>query len=188
MQSKFSTFYNYKFTDVYGDVETFLNDYKNNGITPVISDDNAKTLYYLLYANYGNSTLSNSDTNQFKYKMWGIIFQYGGTWEKRLEIQKKLRELSTDDDSEIYKGGKAIYNSALNPETEPSTNSLEELSYINSQNTTLYKKSKLEGLSLLNELLETDVTKEFINKFRDLFIKIIAGRTKYYVTEPEVDE
>lgn len=185
MNSLFQSFYNFKFTDIYKDVDEFLADYNNNGIPTIISQESATTLFYLLYARYGNSTLSNSDTNQFKYKLFSIIWQYGGTWEKRLEIQKKLRELSLEDGSEIYKGGKAIYNTALNPETLPSTGDLEEINFINSQNTTNYKKSKLEGLSFLNELLETDVSNEFLNHFQKLFIQIIAGRTKYYVSEEE---
>lgn len=178
-------FYNNKFTDLYPDESTFKNDYNTIGLPKVINDTNIKTLYYLLYARFGNSTISNSDNYQFKVKLFSIIWQYGGTWQKRLEIQEKLRGLSLDDNSDIYKGGKAIYNTALNPGTSPSSQSLEELSYINSQNTTNYKKSKLEGLELLTSLLETDVTADFLNKFKDLFIKIIAGDTQLYVTVEE---
>ena len=39
-------------------------------------------------------------------------------------------------EEDIRLGSKAIYNQALNPQTEPSTKSLEELTYINQQNTT----------------------------------------------------
>ena len=70
MNSLFQSFYNFKFTDIYKDIDTFLEDYNNNGIPTVISQESATTLFYLLYARYGNSTLSNSDTNQFKYKLF----------------------------------------------------------------------------------------------------------------------
>lgn len=185
MYSNFQQFFNYKFTDIYNNVDDFINDYKNNGLPTLISDESATTLYYLLYARYGNSTLSNADTNQFKYKLFSIVWQYGGTWEKNLEIQKKLRELSLEDGSDIYKGGKAIYNNALNPGTSPSTNDLEELNFINSQNVTNYKKSKLDGLAFLSELLKTDVSNTFLNRFQKLFIQIPIGNTKYYITEEE---
>ena len=66
-------------------------------------------------------------------------------------------------------GGKAIYNQALNPSAEPGTGTLEELGYINAQNTTNYKKSKLEAYSILTDLLKTDVTENFLTKFKICF-------------------
>lgn len=184
MYSKFQSYYNYKFADIYGSEDKFLYDYDNIGIPGLISLDSAKTLYFLLYAKYGNDILINSDTNQFKYKLFSIIWQYGPSWEKKLAIQEKLRSLSLEEGSDIYKGGKAIYNTALNPSTGLSANS-EELDFINSQNTTNYKKSKLEGLAFLNELIEKDVTSEFLAKFNVLFTTIIAGTSKYYIEEEE---
>ena len=59
-----------------------------------------------------------------------------------MDLQNKIRNLSED---EIRTGTKAIYNQALNPGTEPSTGSLEELTSISAQNTTGYKKSKLDA-------------------------------------------
>ena len=99
---------------------------------------------------------------------------YGPTWEKNLEIQAKLRGLSLEAESEIYKGGKAIYNHSYNPSTAPSTETLEELPTVNEQNVTGYKKSVLDGLEMLSSLLERDVTKEFIDKFKRLFMIIVA--------------
>ena len=112
------------FTDIYDNVDDFIADYKNessdfvNGIPNLISDTSAETLFYLLYGRYGNNPIANRDINQFKYKLFSVIFQYGPTWEKRLEVQAALRQLSLDD---IRLGSKAIYNQALNPSTEPST-------------------------------------------------------------------
>jgi hypothetical protein len=111
---------------------------------------------------------------------------YGPAWQKRLDIQKKLMELSDD---EIIKGATAIYNSALNPSQAPTTQTLEELNYINSQNTTKYKKSKLEAYAILNELIKTDVTEAFIGKFKKLFITILEPQKPlWYVTEGEQDD
>lgn len=157
-------------TEIWNNAEDFLNDYKNNGIPAKISDANATTLFYLLYSRYGNSTIAFTDTEQFKYNIFSVIFMYGPTWEERLSLQEKLRNL-TDD--EIRQGGKAIYNTALNPGTEPSTQDLEELNFINSQNTTNYKKSKIEAIALKWNLLSTDVTQEFLAKFKTLFRKIL---------------
>ena len=158
------------FTDIYSTLESFKEDYSTCGIPTTLSDDSLSTLYYLLYARYGNSNIASSDENQFKYKVFSTIFMYGPAWQKRLDLQKKLINL---EDDEVVKGTTAIYNTALNPGTQPSTQTLEELNYINSQNTTKYKKSKLEGYASLYSLIETDVTEEFIGKFKKLFITIV---------------
>lgn len=185
MDSLFQKFFNYKFTDVFANVDLFLQEYKSNAIDKSLPDETITRLYYLLYAQYGNSTIANADTNQFKYRLWSIIFEHGLVWAKRVEIQEKLRALSLEDGSEIYQGGKAIYNNALHDSTAPNTGTLEELPYINGQNTANFKKSKLEGLAILNDMLKTNITREFLDKFKPLFIKIIAGDTRYYVTEGE---
>jgi len=184
------------FTDIYPDATTFISDYKNVGIPyqytvgtttyQTITDTNVEALFYLLYARYGNSPLANRDITQFKYKLFSIIFQYGPAWQKELEVQRKIMNLSEDD---IRLGSKAIYNQALNPQTEPSTAALSELTYINQQYTTNYKKSPLEGYAILMELLKKDVTEEFINKFGRCFKKFVSNeRPIIYVTEEEEDE
>lgn len=157
------------FTDIWNSADDFKTDLQASPFANSISatnPDNVSLLYYLLYARYGNNPIANTDINQFKYKMYSVIFQYGPTWQKRLDIQNKVRALTED---ELMAGGKAIYNSAYNPSQAPSTASLEELDYINAQNTTNYKKSKLEAYSILTELLKTDVTEAFLGKFKICF-------------------
>lgn len=116
--------------------------------------------------------------------MFSIIFEYGPTWAKRLEIQDKLRDLTEE---ELITGGRAIYNHATNPSSLPSTSALEELDYIDNQSTTNYKKSKIEGYSLLIGLLETDVTEQFIRKFRKLFIAIVEPELPLWYAMEEVE-
>lgn len=167
------------FVDIFPDeatFSTFLSSAPSQQLSQAISATSRKTLYYLLYAEYGNSHIANSDENQFKYRLLSIIFMYGPTWEKRIEIQKAMRELTMDNGEKgIFRGSKAIHNTALNPGDAPSTDTLEELTFINQQNTTGYIKSPLDGYAELKALLERDVTKEFINKFRKLFITIGAA-------------
>lgn len=181
--SVYGNFRTRKFSDIYESFETFKMQYEESGIPALLSEESLKTLYFLLYAKYGNSNIASNDENQFKYKVYSTIFMYGPTWEKRIEIQKKLRALSDD---EIMIGSTAIYNAALNPSSAPTTQTLEELQYINSQNTTKYKKSKIEAYQALYSLLETDVTEEFLNKFKKLFIKIVEPQKPlWYITEGE---
>lgn len=171
-----------KFSDVWSDSDEFETEYL---ASPLASNsdylhygetvgnktypNNVELLFALLYANYGNSPIANLDVNQFKYKVFSIIFQYGLTWQKELEIQQELRNLS---DTEIMQGSKAIYNHARHDGSAPSTDSLEETAYIDEQNTTNYKRSKLEGYNALQLLLKTDVTRIFIERFRQLFVYI----------------
>ena len=85
------------FTEIWDEADEFIYDYKHAGIPTTISDSNATTLYYLLYARYGNNPIANYDENQFKYKVLSIIYQYGPTWEKRLSVQNTLRTLQISD-------------------------------------------------------------------------------------------
>ena len=145
--------------------------------------------FYLLFNKYGNTPIANMDVNQFKFRIFGVIMQYGPTWEQKLKIQAKIRSFGLDDNSEIYKGSKAIYNHANNPETQPTTADLEEINYINDQNTTGYKKSKLEGLAILAETLRDDVTSTYIDKFRKMFKQFVSiVPHTIYVEEEEGDE
>ena len=174
------------FNEIWEEVNDFAYDYQHIGIPTTISVTNIITLYYLLYARYANNPIANYDEEQFKYKVFSIVFQYGPTWEKKLDIQAKLRSITDED---LLKGAKAIYNTALNPGTAPTTTSLDELDYINSQNTTNYKKSKMDAYAQLVSLLETDVTGEFLNKFKGCFKQfVLPERTWIYVTDVEEED
>lgn len=180
------------FTDIWNNVEDFKSDFADSPFDGSIKDgsvtgqpDNVSLVFYLLYARYGNNPIANLDIEQWKFKIFSVIFQYGPSWEKRLDIQKKLRELS---DADLLAGSKAIYNTALNPSTAPSTGSLDELTYINSQNTTNYKKSKMEAYAQLWDLINTDVTEDFLLKFKKCFkIFVSAEQPLLYVSEEEED-
>ena len=170
-----------KFTDYFPNVEAFKTEFEDSPIKADFqSDTTVDTLYYLLYARYGNSTIASSDPNQFKFKLWTIIFSYGPSWEKRLDIQKELRGLTEND---LIAGSTQIYNHSYNPSTAPSTSTLDELTTINEQNTQKQKRSKLDAYSFLWDLLDTDVTTEFLNRFQGLFLKIVEPELPlWYVT------
>lgn len=169
--SSYGSYRNRTFSDIWGDVDSFITDYHECDIEELVGDAAMKTLYYLLYARYGNSTIASFDENQFKYKLFAIVFQYGPTWEAKLQLQKDLRGLSGDA---LAEGNTRIYNQAQNPATDPTTNTLNELEYINSQNTSKTRRSKLDQIMLKNEMLEKDVSGEFLSKFSSLFLKVVA--------------
>lgn len=184
------------FTEVWDEAADFKSEYLASPFAGAIHSgetqgqvtypDNVTLLYYMLYARYGNNPIANMDINQWKFKIFNIIYMYGPTWQKRLDIQKSLRDLSEDD---LITGTKAIHNTALNPETEPTTSTTEELDYINTQNTTNYKKSKMDAYAQLWELLDIDVTNEFIMRFRPCFKNFVRPeKTFVYVTEEDEDD
>lgn len=163
--------------------EEFLADYADYGIPTTISNTNATTLYYLLFARYGNNPIANWDPHVWKLKVFSKIYMYGPTWEKRLDIQSKVRNLT---DTELVEGSKATHNTALNPQTAPGTGTDTELDYINQQDVSKYRKSKMEGYELQWSLLATDVTEEFIARFSDLFLKVVAPQDPVkYITEDD---
>lgn len=174
------------FQDIFVDVNAFKEFYNDNGIPTTIKIENVTTLYYLLYARYGNSPIANNDVNQFKYKVASIIFQFGPTWEKKLSIQKTLREMNEE---EMLWGSKQIFNHSYNPSTEPSTSTREELLTINEQNATNYKRAKLDAYGMLMDLLREDVTGLFISKFSVLFKSFVRHENPIlYITEGEEED
>lgn len=179
------------FSDFYETVDLFLADYNRIGLGGITDTTLVSKLWVLLYAKFGNSPIANLDENQFKYKLFSTVFMYGPAWESRLDIQDKVRALlvpneDTGNLDDLLQGSKAISNHAYNPGTEPSTGDLEELNYINEQNTTQYKKSKMDAYGQLWNLVATDVTAEFLAKFNDCFKKFVKpANPLIYVTDDE---
>ena len=170
-----------RFTEVFPSYEVFKEFYTNQCAIPLsITEESLRTLYYLLYARYGNDVVANSDQNQFKYLMGSIIFQYGPSWEKELEVQKTLRGLT---ESDLITGATQINNHAYNPQTAPTTTTTVELDYIDDQNVNKYSRGKLDGYSFLMQLLKTDVTESFLLRFRPCFLVVVAPQVPlWYVT------
>ena len=175
------------FAELFDDYDDFKTEYTVTQKFPMVigADDtsgvsNLQILYYLLYSKFGNSPIANYDENQFKTKLGAVIWQYGPAWEKRLDIQTQIRELTADD---LLQGAKAIHNHAFNPSTEPSTLSPGELNYINEQNTTQYKKTKMDAYGQLWSLIATDVTEEFLARFKPLFKTFVKPGTYLYESE-----
>lgn len=147
---------------------------------------NLKTLYWILFARYGYNPIANLTVDVFKAKLVAITYQKGPTWVKRLDLQKSLRDLT---DSDLLSGAKTIINRAQNDQSEPGTDTDEELAYINAQDVSKIKRSKLDAYSYLNDVLKNDVTEEFIDSYAKLFSKFVTPDiTAIYVDEEEEEE
>lgn len=168
------------FTDIYESATDFATDYNGLGVPTTISSTNVTTLYYLLYARYGNSPIANNDENQFKFKLFTTIWQYGPVWEKKLDIQTILRGLTEDQlragatdiltntgtvgisGTDTYNNlktavtGKDVTNHAYNPESAPSVDTDTELTYINEQNVVKHGTDNTTSGSVSNSNTQTN--------------------------------
>ena len=213
------------FCEIWDSSDKFLADYNNTGteftnqVPPTISQENALMTYLLLFSRYGNNPIANYDVNQFKNKIFTIIWQYGPAWEKRLSMQEDIRNLTLQ---EIMTGTKTdwssegtqsqnnsgtdttINNHAYNPSTAPTTQTTNELDYIDQQQVAkgsatstisgtdskttgqTVTKSKMDAYAQLWDLVATDVTNVYIAKFKNCFKQFVAPeRRMIYVTEDE---
>lgn len=192
------------FTDLFPSIEDFQKWYVSDENDPFVYDnkvylcpiqfvqsadhstylttDSLVVVYYQLYAKYGNSHIAYRDVMQFLVNLSSILLNYGPTWQKKVEIQETLRELTDDD---IRLGTKAIYNHAFNPATDiTDTAQLDELTAINEQNTTNFKQSPTDAYVKLYSILTDSVTDIFINRFRRLFVTIVEPNVaNWYVEE-----
>lgn len=196
-----SSEYNYPlFTDVWDNSTDFSTFYSNCGIPAKLSSANSiTTIYYLLYAKYGNTPIAFGDEYQFKMNVMSKIFMYGPAWERELSIQDTLRGMSEAD---LLKGSSQMYNHANNPSnpvtvttgatgdtpviSQTGTLTDREIGYINDQNVTINTRGKLEGYAVLVELLKKDVTNAFIDKFNELFC-ICAAKQRVPMFGPSED-
>jgi len=162
------------FTEVWKEFNDFKTDYRASGLAQSdFTDASLETLYYLLYAQYGNNHIASSDTNQFKYKVYAIIHSEGLQWQKKVAIQKIF---ATASESDILNGGYIISNSAAN-DADLSNNPLDTddiLNHIDEQTIDKTSKDYVESYQKLVYNLR-DVNTYFIEKFRKLFNKFVGN-------------
>lgn len=178
--SPFGNFYTKSFDDIFPTLEDFKTSFNGTPFTGAVTDASLTLLYAMLFGRYGSSNISYTSVDQFRYALASIIFQYGPAWEKKLEIQKKLRDLTEDD---LIRGNIVVNNHAHNPGQQPDTQSLEKLAYIDEQSTANNERGKLEAYAGLTALLEDDVSEEFLRRFQKLFVKIAYPRTNLWYVE-----
>ena len=171
------------FTQIWDNAGAFADDYAASGLGGAISRDSAISLYYLLYAKHANDHTASTDNTQFKYGVFSTIFKYGSAWESRLELQRKIRDLTEE---EITKGNTHITNHAANPNTEPANDAFDALNYIDDQSAALVRRNKLEAYAQQYNNIVSDVTEEFLAHFKPLFRTFIVNTPLFYISDDEV--
>jgi hypothetical protein len=173
--------------EIYPTYEDFAADYVEVGLDdiPFKNADFLRTIYYLLMGEYANSEIMNLSLDMFRYRFFTKIMAYGPEFERQLGIQKELLAMG---DEALQVSSKTVYNTARNPSQKPPTaetnpNEIGEiLPYIDSQNTTNHVRSKLDAWAYLNSLLDHDLTREFIQRFDELFVVSLYGNSGIYYT------
>lgn len=178
------------FSEIFESAAEFVEEYHNSGLTiasSVVSDEYMTVLYYLLMSRFRNSVPKMNDENRFKGDLYAIVFMYGPSWETKLKAQKNIRDLL--ESAELFDGTVAINNHSYNPSTPPSMNDFEPLSTVNDQTANKWKKSKLEGYAALMQVIKSDVTDAFLDKFDKLFRNFLEPDGNLtYATTPEEQE
>ena len=191
------------FCEIWDSSDKFLADYNNTGteftnqVPPTISQENALMTYLLLFSRYGNNPIANYDVNQFKNKIFTIIWQYGPAWEKRLSMQEDIRNLTLQ---EITQGTKTdwssegtqsqnnsgtdttINNHAYNPSTAPNTQTTNELDYIDQQQ--VAKGSNTSTISGTDSKTTGQVvTKSKMDAYAQLWDLVATDVTNSYIAK-----
>lgn len=185
---------NYTFTDVWPSLSDFNSEWASmvlrfypNSDSPFIDeyDEISGTIYYLLYARYGNNPIANGDVEQWKFKMFATIFAYGPTWERKLGVQATLRGLTEE---QLLAGARNIFNHSFNPSTEPTTQTLDELTTVNEQTVNKATRSRIDAYAALWEMLRANPTEDFLRQFRPCFKVFVGDARPIYYVEGEDDD
>lgn len=176
-----------KFSDIFPNLETFQELWEELPFKELgdVTDESVKLTYYLLVAQYNNSTIASTDEFQFEMNLFSRIWQHAPLWQREVDLQKEVRALSLSD---ITKGSKMISNHSYNPSTEPSTGSDTELTTINEQNVSIQKRDTLKAIMDYEGILTANPTAYYLSKFRDLFISIVEPQIEALFEGDDVSE
>lgn len=169
--------------DIYPSLDDFKTDIEGtySPLKPDVSDSTLATTFYLIVGRYGDSPiLGYIDEGRWKLRFFTVYLSQTPDWETKTSIQSDIRKLTTD---EIQKGSLAIYNAALNPNTAPTDTSNEELTYINSQNTTRRQLSKIDAMLSKYSALDNTVNDRYLDSFAKLFSKFATTDVPLYLFE-----
>lgn len=185
-QQLFTQQYTKTFSNIFPNYESFEEGWNDLELPETFTDINfLKTIYILLMGEYGFSSIMSMSEDLFKVKLFTRIMAYGGHYEREFNMQRKLLTMT---DEELQVSSKAIFNTSINPSEAPTTDTLDELTTINQQNVTKHKRSLLDAYSYLTSLLDDSITKTFVKRFNDLFVRVLRTNNPLYYITVEEDE
>lgn len=164
-----------RFREVFTTADTFISLFRESPLNEAkLSDETLKKIYYELYAEYGDSYFRATNDYRNQLKTFSILQNEGLVYQKKLEIQNNLINMSL---SELMEEGISISNYAENPGDDATTmiddySGEDFIKYVNNQNVVKNKKSKLDAYKSQLYAIR-NVTTEFIKKFSVLFETIL---------------
>ena len=172
---------NLQFDQIFPNATEFINKLRATGLMTEteLTDTFLTLLYGMLFAKHGFDPIVSANEGQWIFKLALTTKEYAPEYIKKDNIQKTLRALTED---QIREGYKNIFNHAVNPSTKPSTENTDELPYINDQNVNKGKKGLTDAYAYLWDLLDSNLTEEFLKKYDKLFSKIATttNRVVYF--------
>jgi hypothetical protein len=188
--SGFGTYNTVTFSDHFPDYETW--EEKIGGMLTIPYLDatlhpgipSPETIYTLLMAEYKNSHVASDDPTRFVLKCAALMYQYAPQYQREMEIQVKLRDMTQD---EMLNGGETIANEAAHPGKTMDVDAHEKVTTVNAQRTAWRQKDKATAYAELYALLDADITTRFVNRFRRLFIVNATPRKPLLYPEIETE-
>lgn len=176
---------NLLFSDVWDTPESFISDFRASGLNvATITDTNLNVLYCQLFARHGSDHIRSNNSNQWKYKVFAIIFNKGPKWQAALAKQTELQNLT---DEELTFLGRTITNQSGNTTVvnEGGTITEDALDTVDKQDVNITRGNKLVAIRAFIDSLQ-DVSSAFISEFDQLFSRVVfAPNTNLYTFEEE---
>ena len=142
------------------------------------TDVPSKKTFYLIAYEYDDSRVCFSDVGFLEH--FAIdLYSYYKEFEGTTKAIDNLMSLSATD---IEKDGYMVQNFADIPEVPDSTNA-EEVSYISNQNKTINIKGNLQIAKELLSNKRAYTVKQFLSRFKHLFVKVLSTKYEYYVED-----
>ena len=148
-----------------------------------LSKDDLKDVYNHLLARYYNWHYVYMDDLGIALNTMHIIHDYYPNCKERLSLVDQLRELTVDD---FAKSGIQINSQGANPKTATDMDELIDL--VDSQSANFQLRSTEGAIRAKFMSLYDGVMDEFIDRFKDLFVKLYNGVNSYLYQNPIEEE
>ena len=147
--------------------------------TPNLSEEDLKSIYYHLLANYYDWHYIYMDDLGISLSTMHIIEEYYPNCKERLKLVDQMRNMSLE---EFRQSGITVGSQGSNPKIATSMDKL--INLVDSQNANFQIKSQEQTLKAKFMALYDGVMEEFIERFKPLFVKLYNGVNSYLYRNP----
>lgn len=145
-----------------------------------ITEEQMKDCYYHLLASFYNWHFIYMDDLGISLNTYHIIHDYYPNALTRLDLVKQLRDMTLE---EFEKSGITINSQGGNPKVATDMDKLIDL--VDSQTANFQLKSKEQVLKAKFVSLYDGIFDEFVDRFKDCFVKLYSGVNSYLYLNPQ---